>query len=201
MKLQTLPVRYLALILAVSAAACQAQSQRAGALLYEPSAQYPFGRPNPAAPQELQQFAFMIGRNDCEEDKLNNATGEWESSRRSWDAYYYMNGFAIRDSARSGANHNGNIRIYDPAAQLWRVTFFSTPGFSSGVWSGGMEGDRLLLSVPQKAPGTDIDGISRLTFSNISPRGFVWTGEWVSADGEVVFPFWRISCVKVGPVD
>lgn len=49
------------------------------------------------APVELAQSHFMIGRNDCSEQRFNSATGEWVDSVRSWDACYYMNGFAIRD--------------------------------------------------------------------------------------------------------
>jgi len=175
-----------------------AAEDRAEDLLYEPSSEHPFGRPNPEAPEQLVQFAFMIGKNDCSEERLNNATGDWDSSTRTWDAYYYMNGNAIRDTGRSGGATNGNIRIFDRGAQEWAVTFFSQPTYGTGVWRGGMEGDRMVLKLPQKAPGTDLDGFSRLTFSNISASGFNWDGEWVSADGSVVFPFWRIRCTKRG---
>ena len=166
--------------------------------MYEPTEEFPFGRPNPAAPPEIQQFAFMIGQNDCSEDRLNGATGEWASATRTWDAYYYMNGYAIRDTGRSGTTTNGNIRLYDSAAGQWVVTFFAMPAFGSGVWRGGMEGENMVLRQAQKAPGTDFDGFSRLTFSNISADGFDWDGEWVSADGTVVFPFWRIRCNRSG---
>ncbi len=184
----------VALFLLLSA--CQQTADRAASLRYEPDSRYPFGRPNPEAPPQLAQFAFMIGHNDCREERLNNDSGEWDSSERTWDAYYYMNGFAIRDGGRSGVNSNGNIRIYDSATAQWRVSYFSMPNYSSAEWSGGLEGDRLVLRRPQQAPGTEIDGFSRLTFLNISATGFDWTGEWVSADGSVEFLFWRVSCRK-----
>jgi hypothetical protein len=176
---------------------CQSYSGRPGEMGYEPGNRYPFGRPNPDAPPELSQFSFMIGQNDCNEQRLNNATGKWDSGERTWDAQYYLNGFAIRDSGRSGTRSNGNVRIFDTASQQWNVTFFSMPAYSSGVWSGGMDDEKMVLLRPQKAPGTDFDGFSRLTFSNIDDRGFDWTGEWVSADGNTVFPFWRISCTHI----
>lgn len=185
------------LLLALSLAACQAKPSRPASLPYEPSAAYPFGRANPDAPPELAQFAFMVGRNDCVEQRIDNATGEWSEGERSWDAHYYMNGFAIRDSGRSGATTNSNVRIFDSAAGEWAVTFFSAPAYGSGTWRGKMEGENMVLRLAQKAPGTDFDGFSTLTFSNISARGFDWTGEWISADGSVVFPFWKIQCQKV----
>ena len=79
-----------------------------------------------------------------------------------------MNGYAIRDTGRSGAATNGNIRLFDALEKQWKVSFFSMPSYGSGVWTGGMEGENMVLKQPQKAPGTDFDGFSRLTFSNIS---------------------------------
>ena len=170
---------------------------REGALSYEPSTRYPFGRPHPDAPAELQQFAFMVGKNDCTEERLDNASGEWIPGTRTWDAHYFINGNAIRDSGRSGSATNGNIRIFDTASGQWHVTYFSTPVYGSGVWSGGLVEDRLELEQPQKAPGTDLDGINRLTFFNMTDSSLDWKGEWVSLDGSAVFPYWRISCEKV----
>ena len=190
----------LLLFLLGALSACQTNavdSGRVGALSYDPGGAYPYGRPHPDAPGELQQFAFMIGSNDCREERLNNATGEWVEGFRTWDAYYFINGNAIRDSGRSGAATNGNVRIYDSASQQWQVTYFSTPVYGSGTWSGGMVEDRIELERPQKAPGTDIDGVNRLVFFDISNEGFQWRGEWASLDGSAVFPFWRLQCHKV----
>ncbi|NKB32377.1 MAG: hypothetical protein GKR91_04695 [Pseudomonadales bacterium] len=188
---------YFLLFLSLVLWSCQTAPERASSLAYEPSQSYPFGRPNPAAPEQLAQFHFMIGRNDCVEERLNNGTGEWDEGRRTWDAQYFMNGYAIEDSGRSGATTNGNIRIYDANADQWNVTFYSMPSFSTGVWSGGMEAGNMVLRQPQKAPGTDFDGHSTLTFSKISENSFDWSGEWISVDGSAVFPFWRISCTKL----
>ncbi len=186
--------------LQVFLAGCQSSidsSSREAALIYEPSNRFPFGRPHPDAPNEIEQFAFMIGENDCTEERLNNATGEWQPGVRTWDAHYYMNGHAIRDSGQSGSATNGNIRVFDAASEQWHVTYFSTPVYGSGTWSGGMVEGRIELEQAQVAPGTSIEGINRLTFYNISNDSFDWKGEWLSLDGSAVFPFWRISCRKV----
>mgnify|MGYP000398014167 CR=1 FL=1 len=151
-------------LLLLSLPACQLNAQRPASLEYEPSAAYPFGRANPEAPPELAQFGFMIGENDCLEQRRNNATGEWVEGVRSWDAHYYMNGFAIRDSGKSGATTNSNIRVFDTANEEWAVTFFSAPAYSSGTWRGKMDGGNMVLRQAQKAPGTNFDGFSTLTF-------------------------------------
>jgi len=188
------------LSLVASLVACQANSgaqSRPGEMEFEPDADFPFGRANPNAPPQLQQFAFMIGRNDCREERLSNATGEWVEGYRTWDAYYFMNGNAIRDSGRSGAATNGNIRVYDAASGQWHVTYISTPVYGTGTWSGSMVEGRIELEQPQKAPGTDIDGVNRLTFYDIQGSSFRWKGEWASLDNSIVREFWRMECEKV----
>ncbi len=187
----------LLILFVVPLIACQIDASRELTQLYDPNDEYPFGRKNPAAPVELSQFHFMVGQNDCEEQRLNNVSGEWVAGIRSWDAHYYMNGYAIRDGGASATSTNGNIRIFDPSEKQWNVTFFSMPAYSSGVWKGVKEGGNIVLKQAQKAPGTDFDGFSTLTFSNISAAGFDWSGEWISEDGSVVFPFWRVQCRKV----
>jgi len=188
---------FLSLLILIHSSLPSTAAERAGVLEFEPSEAYPFGRPNPEAPPELAQFHFMVGKNDCTEERRNGQADEWLSDRRTWDARYFLNGFAILDSGRSGGASNGNLRLFDTGTGQWHVHFFSMPNYGSGIWSGGMEGENMVLRQPQKAPGTDVDGVSRLTFSNISEQGFDWTGEWVSTDGSFVFPFWRIRCRKV----
>ena len=169
---------------------------RENALEFEPNTEHPFGRPNPAAPKELSQFAFMIGNNNCTEKRRTPGSDNWVESKRTWDAHYALNGMAIMDSGRSGNSTNGNIRAFDTATGLWHVTFFSMPIYGSGVWKGKVEDGKIVLKQPQKAPGTDFDGISKLTFSNISNQGFNWNAEWISEDGSVVYSFWEIRCKK-----
>lgn len=166
---------------------------------YEPDARHPFGRPNPSAPPELQEFSFIIGQNDCTEQRRKPGSDEWSHTERTWDGHYTMNGFAIFDTGHSSSSANGNMRIYDPVEGVWNVTFFSSPAYSSGVWRGTRVGNSIVLKQAQKARGTDMDGWSRLTFSDITTTGFKWVGEWVSLDEKVVYPFWRISCARRDP--
>ena len=52
-----------------------------------------------------------------------------------------------------------------------------------------------MLYRAQKAPN-GMDGFYRLTFSDISKKGFNWIGEWVDTTEKVIFPTWKISCTK-----
>ena len=41
-----------------------------------------------------------------------------------------------------------------------------------------------------------MEGNYRITFKNISNDGFNWIGEWVNLDESIVFPTWKIECIK-----
>jgi len=183
-------VLWLAVLLSTTAAGAVPRSP------YDPGPGQPFGRANPEAPEELAQFAFLIGRNDCTEKVRGPSGGDWIERERTWDAHYALNGWAILDNGVSAAGANGNMRIFDTSDGRWKVSFFSTPGFGNGLWEGGMRGPDMVLERPQKAPGTALDGTSRLTFSAITDASFNWQGEWISQDGSVIYPFWTISCHK-----
>ena len=47
----------------------------------------------------------------------------------------------------------------------------------------------------QKAPN-GLDGFFRITFNNISKKGFNWLGEWVDSAEKIKFPTWKIYCTK-----
>lgn len=164
---------------------------------YEPSEQYPFGRPNPKAPKELAQFAFMIGQCDCIDSiRLVPGNPKWTVMKSTWDGKYTLNGTAIQDGGTNERFNPLNIRVYDSKQKKWIVTYFSTPWYSSGVWKGKKEGNKMVMRKPTKSPN-GMKGENRLTFYNINKNGFSWKGEFVSEDGTIVFPFWKITCKKI----
>ena len=122
------------------------------------SVENPFGLPNPDAPAELAQFAFMIGQNDCTESKRERTSGDWIQSDRSWDAHYVLNGYGIYDtggaiSAGNDKATNGNMRLFDKAKGVWQVTFFASPNYSSGTWAGNQVDDRIVLKKTSASHG------------------------------------------------
>ena len=149
---------------------------------YAPSPAHPFGRPHPDAPAELSQFAFMIGDFDCV-DEIRQADGSRLRFRAIWNAHYFLNGYGIQDEYWTPSFHTSNIRIFDPAAGKWQVTFFRMPGYQSGVWQGVREGDRMVMRQGGQTTGPG------LTFHNITADGFDWNSGGQS-------PGWTSSCKR-----
>jgi hypothetical protein len=149
---------------------------------HAPSPAFPFGRPHPEAPAELQQFAFMIGEFDCV-DELRQRDGSRVRFRAIWNARYFLNGMGIQDEYWTPRFYTSNIRIYDPDTDQWQVTFFRMPGYQSGVWQGRQEGDALIMRNGGRTSGPG------LTFYNISREGF----DWHSGGDD---PGWTSSCTR-----
>lgn len=147
---------------------------------YVPSPAYPFGRRHPDAPPELAQFDFMIGEFDCI-DEIRQRDGSKIRFRAIWNARYFLNGFGIQDEYWTPTFHTSNIRIYDPDDGSWKITFFRMPGYQSGVWEGGMEGNALVFRSGGRKDGPG------LTFHNMTDGGFDW-----HSGGDN--PGWTSSC-------
>lgn len=175
----------LALLLLTYPAAGQAGVDQASAepnVTYAPTPAYPFGRPNPEAPPELAQFAFMIGAFDCV-DEVRQADGTMLRFDAIWNAHYFLNGFGVQDEYWTPTFYTSNIRIFDPASGRWKITFFRMPGYQSGVWEGVQEGDRLVFRSGGRTEGPG------LTFYDMTDDGFEW-----NSGGEN--PGWTSSCKR-----
>jgi predicted Zn-dependent peptidase len=154
---------------------------------YEPSDAHPFGRPHPDAPPELSQFAFMIGEFDCT-DTIRRPDGARIEFPAVWGARYFLNGYGIQDHYWSPTFSTSNIRIFDPDAGRWKITFFRMPGYQSGVWEGGLEGEQLVFRNNGRTSGPG------LTFHNIRDNGF----DWHSGGSQ---PGWTSSCTRRGSAE
>ncbi len=156
---------------------------------FDMNADFPFGQPNPSAPEEIQQFHFMIGIFDCDDELFIN--GEWRKMKATWQTNYTLNGHAIQDHYRNEIYAGTSWRVYNPREELWHVTFLGMPGGHTGLWKGSRDGDRIVLTSEQTAPNGTIS-TSRLRFSQITDNSFEWLGERITADGTVT-PNWKIS--------
>lgn len=158
----------------------------------------PFGAYNPVAPPEVNDFEPMIGSSRCRSVR-RRPDGTWpDSTDMVWEFRYIFDGQAVQDMTwKADGTHSSSIRQFNADSSKWVVTYYSvqTAPFAPSVWTGGRDGDAIVLIRSQRAPN-GMEGESRLTFYNIRETGFKWIGEWVSKDGSIVYPFWKISCVK-----
>ena len=158
------------------------QTANAPEVAYAPSPAYPFGRANPGAPPELAQMAFMVGEFDCV-DEVRQGDGSRLRFKAIWNARYFLNGFGIQDEYWTPTFFTSNIRIFDPDAGRWKITFFRMPGYQSGVWEGGQEGDSMVFRSGGRTSGPG------LTFYNIRAGGFDW-----NSGGDD--PGWTSTCTR-----
>lgn len=165
---------------------------------YEPSSKNPFGLPNPEAPDGVRDFHPMIGICDCRSVQ-RNPDGAWQDTLDMvWKFKYIMNGFAVQDEVwRENDLYAGSIRMYHPDSAQWVVSYFSYPAvaWTPGIWHGSKIGDQVILTRPYTT-ANGMEGVSRLTFYDMTEQGFRWKGEWIKDDGSIVYPFWTIDCEK-----
>ncbi|MGI9550627.1 MAG: YybH family protein [Aurantibacter sp.] len=166
---------------------------------YDPSAENPFGLPNPDAPQQLLDFAPLIGECNCK-SVSRKADQTWaEPVDMIWRWKYIMNGMGIQDETlKADGKHSGSIRQFIADSTKWYVHYYSSgsPSIRLPSWEGNKnEEGNIVLYREQKAPN-GMEGYFRLTFSEMSAAGFKWVGEWVNLDETITYPTWKIDCKK-----
>jgi hypothetical protein len=158
----------------------------------------PAATPAPSAPEQLRDYANLIGTSGCRSARASSDGSFPDTVAMSWRFKYILGGFAVQDESwKDDGTYASSIRQYDADSARWAVTYFASTSAPAAppTWTGGNVGGDIVLSRPQPSP-FGAPGASRLTFYNISSAAFDWKGEWVSGDGSIVFPFWRISCTK-----
>jgi len=166
--------------------------------IYQAGPDQPYGKLNPDAPKEVADYAPLIGLCDCN-STARNPDGSWaETQAMTWTFKYIMNGMAVQDETiKEDGSNSGSLRQYIADSSRWYVHYYTSksPTTVLSVWEGNRQGDSIRLYKPQKAPN-GMDGFYRITFRNISESGFNWLGEWVDTSETVVFPTWKIDCIK-----
>ena len=164
---------------------------------YEVSNEFPYGKLNPNAPKQLLDFGQLIGEYDCTSE-TRKADQSWnEPEKIIWRWKYIMNGNGIQDETlKPDGSHSGSIRQYDSDSLTWRVHYYtnkSTPSTLS-AWTGGMtDAKEIVLYNEQKAPN-GMDGYYKITFFDMTDKGFNWLGEWVDKQQTFSYPTWKITC-------
>jgi len=149
---------------------------------------HPFGRPNPDAPAELKQMAFMIGDFDRKE-RSRQKDGRWNQwVKGEWNSRYFMNGYAIIDETYNygTGNTTTNLRFFDAKDELWKVTWFKEPGYNTTYAEGVQEGDNMVMI--EKSSG------NRYVFYDIKKNSFEWELQMLMNDNWV--SVWQISATR-----
>jgi hypothetical protein len=187
-------MNYLSIIFAILSFSVFSQQE------YTPTKEHPFGQLNPNAPKELSDFSELIGLCDCK-SQSRNQDGTWaDEIPMTWTFKYIMNGMAIQDETiKEDGKHSGSIRQFDIKNNHWNIYYYSVNSSpkSLPVWTGNKENNKIILYRNKKSPN-GMDGYYRLTFSEISNKGYNWVGEWVDKDEKIIYPTWKITCQKRG---
>lgn len=167
---------------------------------YESSDTYPYGRLNPDAPNQTADYAPLIGTCKCKSVARINQTTWADTVMMKWTFKYIMDGMAVQDmTLKEDGAHSGSIRQYNADSALWYVHYYAstTPTPRLSAWSGNKtESGDVQLYKDQQAPN-GAAGFFRITFSEISEKGFNWSGAWVNKTESIVYPTWRIFCEKM----
>lgn len=167
---------------------------------YAVSKKNPYGLPNPNAPEQIKDFAPMIGTCDCKSQTRNQDQSWKEPIDMIWTFKYILNGMGVQDETlKSDGTYSGSIRQYIADSARWFVHYYSSVGSTPVLptWEGNIssEKDKIVLYRDQKAPN-GMDGYYRLTFYDFSDNGYKWIGEWVDKTEKIVFPTWKIECIR-----
>jgi hypothetical protein len=162
-----------------------------------------FGKPNPKAPSALSQFAFLIGRRQCEA-KVKSANGEWQTFQATWLGRFILDGYAIADEYRMAGSSGEvivlgmNFRTYDAARQIWNIKWLNA---LAGTWTdlgseefGGVRLDGHSITYAFKEP-VAAHVYTRATYTNIFKTHFTWRGE-KSDDGKVWSEFMVVEAYR-----
>ena len=111
-----------------------------------------------------------------------------------------MNGLAVQDETlKEDGVYSGSIRQYNADSSRWYVHYYTTAAKvpTLPAWEGNKnQSGEIVLYRPQTAPN-GMEGMFRLTFSNISETGYDWTGAWVDPSETIEYPTWKIFCQRM----
>ena len=147
--------------------------------------EHEYGKPNPNAPQELSQFAFLVGKWRGEA-KLKREDGTWENLKALWEGRYILEGYAIADEYRMTTPTGEllvlgiNLRSYDAKKKAWNLKWLNA---LAGTWTdlgpeelGGVVVDGKTISYRMKEPVAQ-HAFTRATYTDISADHFIWQGD------------------------
>ena len=137
-----------------------------------------YGQPNPDAPQELSQYAFLIGDWSCTTKFLTQDGKTYNEGTADWIGVYVLNGYAIQDywigNGPQGKKFYGtNIRSYDRAKGKWLNRWLPAGTLQWKSFESELVNDTMVMTGGE---GTSPRGdfIDRNTFYDIGPNSWRW---------------------------
>ncbi len=176
-----------ALLMSIAVGAQEAgKAQRTDAHAMAPTTD---GRPNPKAPEELSQLAFLIGTWRCDVEEKSR-DGSWAKSKATWVWRYILDGYVIADEYRQIDSDGALVRLgatyrsFDTVANAWIMRWHDA---LNSTWLdlgpedlGGVRVKDTSIIFKHHAPP---DGVVRCTYIKRSDDRFTWRGE-LSTDGQ-----------------
>lgn len=178
------------------AASAQVRSESSQEAIVAVDSLQEYGTPNPNAPQELSQFAFLIGRWRCE-SRVKNPDGSFEKYPATWIGRYILDGYVIADEFRQFgpdgklAQLGQNYRSFSSEKKAWVMKWHDA---RASTWLdlgprdlGGVQVAEDYITFMHHLPsGLPEDlfpphTVFRITFSDINEDHFSWRAE-VSRD-------------------
>lgn len=133
---------------------------------------------HPDAPEETEQFAFLIGTWDCKTRFMSGPDREYSEGRASWIGRYYLDGWAIEDTWIStlpdGTTFKGaNIRSFNKETGKWDNPWLPQGTLKWKHFASQMVGDTMVMTGGE---GEDAVGkfIDRNTFYDINKNSWSW---------------------------
>lgn len=154
-------------------------------------------------PAVREQFGQLVGAWRCR-GEARQPDGSFKPSpgESRWTFFYTLGAQAIGDvfePAASGAAVGINLRVYDPERELW-VLAWTTPALRRyEQFEARREGDTIVMRGDIPAKGPFPDHRARITFFDMTPRGFEWRYEAAAPGTDGPWQeFSRIHCVAAG---
>ncbi len=165
---------------------------------YRANRDHPYGFPNPTAPAEIAEYAFMVGSFSCRLEDKKFRDGDWIPAREgnaTWRAHYVMNGHGILDEFRDEwGSKNVNVRVYSEETERWYVHWTAVSPTTGAVFEArDVDGAMVMESEQETASGFAY--IQRTSFKDMTNDQYLWTSEVVYENGDSVV-IGTIHCVR-----
>jgi hypothetical protein len=132
---------------------------------------------HPDLPEQYDLYGPLVGGWDIETRFFDESAGAWRTSVMTWTFGRILDGLGVQDVLRGKTGSGTTVRVYDSAAQVWRIGWY---GPSSGEFA-TLVGRRDGATILQEGVGADGRPV-RWCFHDVTAVGFRWSGE-VSDDG------------------